>query len=174
EALLEQGIAPEDARLQSRLSGGRLGWALSARDDTRRLGGRAGDLEALGKALDSGLPERFHLAEELATLYYKDRDALEKTLKTWLGWWRDLLLVKGSYEKGITNVDQEKELHRWGERLSVQEVMTFIWAIASTLEGLGRNVNPRMAIEALMLEAPGYGTGTRISGNILRRSTANA
>lgn len=172
EALLsEQGARPEEARLQSRLSGGRLGWALSTRGDSRPMGLRARGLEALGKTLEEGLPQRFRLAEEMANLYYRDRETLDRTLQVWLEWWRDLLLVKGGCSQAITNVDQEGPLWSWSERLSTGEILAFIKAVVATLESLERNVHPRLALEALLLEAPG---GIEVPGRISRRSKANA
>ncbi len=153
--LLHQGASPEEARLLSSLSGGRLGWALSARSDPRLMNARAGVLDTMRRGLEEGLPERFHLAEEMAGLYYKDREKLETTLGIWLGWWRDLLLVRGGYDRGIRNIDQEDGLRRWSGQLSMEEILAFVRAIMDTMEYLERNVNPRMALEALMLQAPG-------------------
>lgn len=174
EVLLEQGASPEEARLLAPLSRGRLGWALSARGDPRLMRFRASGLETLGKALNGGFPERFQLAEEMAGLYYRDREALDRTLQIWLGWWRDLLLVKGGYYQGVANADQEEGLGHWGARLSMEEILAFTKAIMGTMEALERNVNPRLALEALLLEAPGYSKTSPAGGDILRRSTANA
>lgn len=153
-ALLEQGATEEEARLLSRLSRGRLGWALAAREDARQMESRASGLDALKKTLDGGLPERFKVAEGMAGLYYKDRDALDRSLQMWLGWWRDLLLVRGGHKEGIDNVDQEEGLGNWSGQLAMQDIVAFIRAILDTMDGLERNVNPRLALEALMLRIP--------------------
>lgn len=155
--LLEQGTAPEEALLLSRLSGGRLGWALAARGDTRLMSARSNVLVSLRGSLGGGMPERFHLAEEMAGLFYKDRSALERALQIWLGWARDLLLVRGGFNQGISNVDEDQALSRWSERLSDKEILAFVKAVISTLECLERNVSPRLALDALMLQAPHRG-----------------
>lgn len=153
--LLELGASSEQARLLAHLSGGRLGWAISARGDARLLNARAGILDAMKRGLEEGLPERFRLAEEMASLYYKDRGALETALETWLRWWRDVLLVGAGYSRGISNTDHEEGLGHWSGQLSLVEILTFIKDITDTMEHLERNVNPRMALEALVLQAPG-------------------
>ncbi len=159
QALLEQGATEEEARLLSRLSRGRLGWALAARGDVRQMEGRASGLDALKKTLDGGLPERFKLAEGMAGLYHKDRDALDRLLQIWLGWWRDLLLVRGGHREAIDNVDQEEGLRHWSGQLAIQDIVAFIRAILDTMDGLERNVNPRLALEGLMLRIPAVPNG---------------
>ncbi|MDO8689116.1 MAG: DNA polymerase III subunit delta' [Dehalococcoidia bacterium] len=154
-ALIERGSGSEEAKLLARLSRGRLGWALSARGDSRIASARASALEGLSEAMSDSLSKRFHLAEEMAGMYYRDRESLEGKLQTWLGWWRDLLLIKGDFAQGITNVDQEEALSSWGGRLSLEDVLIFIKTIVNTLDSLERNVNPRLALDALMIETPG-------------------
>ncbi len=157
-ALVERGSERGEAELLSRLSRGRLGWALSAMGDSRLATARANALEGLREAMSESLSRRFHLAEEMAGMYYRDREALEGRLQTWLGWWRDLLLIKGDFAQGITNVDQEEALSNWGGLLSLEDVLVFIKTIVNTLDSLEKNVNPRLALDALMIEAPGRDT----------------
>ncbi len=157
-ALLEQGSGPEEARLLARLSRGRMGWALEARKNGQLGGVRADALEDLNRAMSGNLRDRFRLAEEMASIYYRDREALDRKLQVWLGWWRDLLLIKGNFSQGITNVDQEKALLDRATGLSLKDISSYIKSIISTLEVLDRNVNPRMALEALMIETPGQDT----------------
>lgn len=174
EALLQQGTSPDESRLLARLSRGRLGWAISARSNAQLMTKRARSMEMLNRAMAEGLPSRFNLAEDMANLYYRDRESLDRTLQIWLGWARDLLLVKEGYGQGLCNVDEEEGLQRWSGRLSIEEIMTFIKAIMIAMEHLERNVNARLAMEALVLQAPGYGTSDVPGGAVYRRTTANA
>ena len=149
------GIEPQRAKLLARLSRGCLGWALSAASDDSLLGQRTEKLERLLAIIDSDGEERFACATELAAQFSRNRDLVQETLYLWLGWWRDLLLVKAGCSDIITNVDRLAALTEMSAGYSLAQIKDFIKSIQEAKEQLRQNANPRLVLEVLMLDMPG-------------------
>ncbi|MCI0800867.1 MAG: DNA polymerase III subunit delta' [Chloroflexi bacterium] len=145
---------PEQAEHLFRLSRGCLGWAIGALDDAQVLEQRQADLEKLQETLDAGLETRFTYANEIATLFGSDRDAAKDLLALWLRWWRDLLLIKEGAEEFLHNADYSDSLRNQASGLSTAEIVQFINRLMQTLSNLDSNVNPRLAMEVMMLNLP--------------------
>ena len=145
---------PEQAEHLFRLSRGCLGWAIGALDDAQVLEQRQADLEKLQETLDAGLETRFTYANEIATLFGSDRDAAKDLLALWLRWWRDLLLIKEGAEEFLHNSDHSDSLRNQASGLSTAEIVQFINRLMQTLSNLDSNVNPRLAMEVMMLNLP--------------------
>ncbi|MCH8801716.1 MAG: DNA polymerase III subunit delta' [Chloroflexi bacterium] len=145
---------PEQAEHLFRLSRGCLGWAIGALDDPQVLEQRQADLEKMQETLDAGLETRFTYANEIATLFGSDRDAAKDLLALWLRWWRDLLLIKEGAEEFLHNADYSDSLRNQASGLSTAEIVQFINRLMQTLSNLDSNVNPRLAMEVMMLNLP--------------------
>ena len=145
---------PEQAEQLFRLSRGCLGWAINALEDTQVLEQRQADLERLQETLDAGLVTRFTYANEVASLFGSDRDAAKELLALWLRWWRDLLLIKEGVEEFLHNADHADSLRGQASGLTTPEIVQFINRLMQTLSSLDSNVNPRLAMEVLMLNLP--------------------
>ncbi|MCH9017210.1 MAG: DNA polymerase III subunit delta' [Chloroflexi bacterium] len=145
---------PEQAEHLFRLSRGCLGWAIGALDDAQVLEQRQADLERMQETLDAGLETRFTYANEIASLFGSDRDAAKDLLALWLRWWRDLLLIKEGAEEFLHNADYSDSLRNQASGLSTAEIVQFINRLMQTLSNLDSNVNPRLAMEVLMLNLP--------------------
>jgi len=152
QALEERwNLDPEQAVLLARLSGGRIGWAISALEDGATLERRRTALDTLVATLSADSIERLALAERLS----KSRPTLEETLALWLSWWRDLLLLRnGLGEDALTNVDYREMLQTLADQFTSQQIARTIHAIQRTLRRLDGNVNPRLALETLLLTLP--------------------
>ena len=151
----EHHASPQEAEMLSRLSRGCLGWAINTLGDgggTRER--REEELAKLMETCQSGLETRFKYASELATLFYRDRNAVKESLYFWLRWWRDLLLIKEGGEEYIHNTDRHPELRLQATQLTTAEVVSFMRILLETLEALGRNASARLALEVLMLGLP--------------------
>jgi DNA polymerase-3 subunit delta' len=103
-----------------------------------------------------GLPihKRMSLAEKILDDFRANREATYARLAEWAGWWRDLLLVQSGAEDGVANADMMDELRDDARRFQQPEVLAFVRAILGAIERLRANVQPRPAIELLLLEAP--------------------
>lgn len=157
ETALDQrrGLEVAKAGLLSRLSHGRLGWALTAADDDNLLEQRAQLIEKLLEVMRGDNETRFGYAAQLAVQFAKSRSAVQEVLDLWLDWWRDLLLVKLGSGNTVTNVDREAELVEMGRGYSLAQIRAFIGSLQAAGEQLSQNANPRLVLEVLMLSIPG-------------------
>lgn len=154
-ALIERWeVAPERARVLASLSSGCLGWAVGAFSDDRILAERAARLSALLQLASEGRAERFAYAAQLASQFSRNRGAVREVLSLWVGWWRDLLLIKGRCHDFITNIDQEATLYREAENYRLTGIKGFIESLQQAMEALDQNANPRLVLEVLMLNMP--------------------
>ncbi len=156
EAALRErhGVDPERARLLASLARGRMGWAVQAASNRNALDKRSELLEKLLALPGMGLVGRFAYAAELATLYGRDPEAARSTLEMWQSWWRDLLLSRLGLTKLVVNVDLRGRVGTEASGYSVEALGRMVRSIQKTISLLGQNVNPRLALEALMLSVP--------------------
>lgn len=158
QALVERWRIPLDrARILSRLCCGSIGWAISAAQDEKLVEERSQRLGEFISMAEESLEQRFSFATKLAARFSKNRDEVREALKLWLEWWRDVILVREGCFQLITNIDQEETLRQHAGRYSLAEVRSFIQAIRAASEQLEQNVNPRLALEVLMLSIPDRG-----------------
>ena len=105
----------------------------------------------MNAAINEGRAERLLRAETLA----KKSDDLPELLETWLGWWRDVLLVQNGDGARITNVDRATALREHAERFTLEQAQSTLQAVRATAHYLMQNVNARLALEVLLLNLPG-------------------
>ena len=143
-------VQPEQASLLARLSGGRLGWAIEAREKSSVLELRGQRLDKLVELLKQGRAERFAYAEKLS----RDSDALREVMGLWLSWWRDLLLLAHNSKATLTHQDRSPELHSLIKKLKPEQACQALKSIRAAIDSLDRHVNSRLAAEVLMLNLP--------------------
>ncbi len=148
------GTAPELAERIAVASGGRLGWALEALADASLLEARTEQLEELLAATYGTLEQRFDLASGLATRFTRDRGDAGRSLALWLGWWRDVMVANRGAPDLVANVDYRQQIDAAATTLAPQQVTDAIAAINEAWDRLEANVNPRLALEGLMLRLP--------------------
>ncbi len=147
-------VAPERARVLAKLSSGCLGWAVGAFCDDQVLSERMERLSALLQLASEGRAERFTYAAQLASQFSRNRGAIREVLSLWVGWWRDLLLIKGGCRDFITNIDQETTLYREAGNYHFTGIKGFIESLQQAMEALVQNANPRLVLDVLMLNMP--------------------
>jgi len=147
-------VGLDKAKLLARLCHGCLGWALSSLADNELLHQRSQKIDKLASLLTASLEQRFAYAQELAIQFNQNRRAIMEVMDTWLNWWHDLMLIKGGYKEGITNVDYEVVLEKQANEMSLEEIKNFTATLCLTEEDITRNVNARLAFESLMLNMP--------------------
>ncbi|MGQ9628485.1 MAG: DNA polymerase III subunit delta' [Anaerolineae bacterium] len=149
ERMLEgRGVDSESAALLARLSGGKPGWALNALQDETILERRRSYLEELVRLLGQNRTAR------MATAYKLSQGEPSEALTLLLGWWRDLLMLKSGCASQITNIDYKSLLQAQAESLTIGQIRDFIRRLQDALRQLEENVNPRLALEVLMLHLP--------------------
>jgi DNA polymerase-3 subunit delta' len=152
-------IEPSKARLLARLSHGCLGWAVLAASDDDLLEQRAERLDRLMEIIDADYETRFAYAGQLAAQFGQNRRAVLEVLELWLDWWRDLLLVRVGCGEIMTNVDYKAVLAKYSGAYSLARVKSIIESAQAAGEHLRKNVNPRLALETLMLNMCGKEDG---------------
>jgi DNA polymerase-3 subunit delta' len=150
----KRGIEPERARLLAGLSHGCPGWALTATDDDSLLRQRDEELDRLRDVIRSDCEGRFTYAAQLAVRFNQNRGVVHDVLDLWLDYWRDLMLVKLGHHDIITNVDRRDELTAMAGGYRLVQIKDFIEGIRSAAAQLRQNVNPRLALEVMMLDIP--------------------
>lgn len=156
EALQKRwGVAKERADLLAALSGGRVGWAVTAGQEEKILKDREEIIEELASVPRRDRLERMKIAERWA----RQPEETQERLEMWLGWWRDLLLVHNGFDAsgGIRNLDRRKTLEEEARRYSVAQIAGVIDALERTVAQVERNANLRLALEVLMLDLPSGG-----------------
>ncbi|MFC2022391.1 ATP-binding protein, partial [Chloroflexota bacterium] len=148
------GVEPQKAKLLARLSRGCLGWAVSAALDEHLLQQRAERLDELLDIINADCEERFAYAAHLVARFSQDRGLVQERLDLWLGWWRDLLLVKAGSSGNITNIDRLDTLIDTARDYSLAQIKVFIDSIQAACRQLKQNASPRLVLEVLMLSIP--------------------
>jgi DNA polymerase-3 subunit delta' len=147
-------VDADKAKLLTQLCHGRLGWALSALANDDILEQRSQKIARLASLLNANLGQRFAYAQELASQFSQNRRAGAEIIEIWLDWWRDLMLIKGGCKGAIINVDYEITMEEQAGGLSLSETKGFLANLCLLEEEISKNVNPRLALEWLMLNLP--------------------
>jgi len=155
EALRERwSVAPRQAQLLARLSRGRLGWAIAARRDEEMMRVRHEALVDIRSLPERTIQDRFAYASEVAGRFSRDRVTVMAVLDLWREWWRDVLLASSGGQDAITNLDLGDILKAEADRYEPGQVIAFLRSLAASKRRLEENVNPRLALEVLMLDLP--------------------
>jgi len=148
-ALDARDAGSEQARLLSRLAGGRPGWAFDALADPTRLETRSRQIENL-----EGLLAQPRVGRLPAAGAFGDAAGAKAALDVWLGWWRDALLVQQGCADLVANADRLEPLRRLGAAQATADVWRAMARVQETRQQLDANANVRLAIEALLLDLP--------------------
>jgi DNA polymerase-3 subunit delta' len=149
-ALRDRGVPPAETQLLARLSGGRIGWALRARDDESVLRQRQQDLDQLLELLRADRVKRLDLAWKAS----RDPVAARRLIELWAGWWRDVLLLQGQGREHVVNIDRMAELQSVAAQGDLSQAWAALRALQATAAQLEANVNARLALEGLFLSLP--------------------
>jgi DNA polymerase-3 subunit delta' len=148
------GLTAEAANEIARAARGRPGWALRAAADPVLLKAREEALAELRRLTAGRLSDRFALAAEWAILFRKRRRRVEERLLLCSEWWRDLMLVRYNKPDLVTNPALLPELTAEANAYSPAQIVGAIRHVDEAIRHLRENVNPRLALEALMLRLP--------------------
>ena len=146
-ALMERWRVQEPtATLVARLAAGRIGWAIRAMEDPALLASRREQIEELLHIVGQGPAARLRAAEKLA-----GRQDLADTLRLWQSWWRDLMLLGSGCAELVVNLDYEQTLRQQAQRYDLRQAKAAVRSVEAALQQLEQNVNPRLALEVLLL-----------------------
>ena len=146
----EWDVAPKEAELIAALAAGRMGWAVQAAEDEELLTQRKAQLDLLTKLPSTGRVQRFDLVQRISG----DSEKVQALLELWLLWWRDMVLAANTCLDLTVNVDMRPLLQAQAAKVGTAESERMVRAILHTMEAIEQNVNPRVALEVLMLDVP--------------------
>ncbi len=146
-------LTPEIAHTVGRLARGRIGWALATvRGDG--LAARAHATAEIREVAAGSRARRFAFAADLAKQWGQDRAAVREQLETWGEWWRDLLVVAAGQPALVAHLDQTAALRDEAGKYDARGIAGFLETLRETQGYLEENVNPRLALESMMLSLP--------------------
>jgi DNA polymerase-3 subunit delta' len=84
------------------------------------------------------------------------QEAVRETLRAWMTWWRDLLLVQLGEAERVVYLDatERASLAEVANKLSHATARDAAARVQQTLADLEANVNPRLALDLLLLRLP--------------------
>ncbi len=135
------------------LAGGRAGMALRMAGDLALVEQRQAQLDDLQELLGSSMRARFSYAERITRTRDKTLQ-LPDLYRTWLSYWRDVLLAAAGAEAPLTNLAQEAEIRRLAQRVGLETARARTADLERGLARLSANVNPRLLTEVLLLDWP--------------------
>jgi DNA polymerase-3 subunit delta' len=140
-----QGLDRNMAIALAILAKGSLARALSA-DTEKWTAWRRHLLERLSSFSGESIHPLFVFAEALA----RDKSRLEDALDMMMIWFRDILMCKLHPEK-ILNKDFTTDIERASNESSVNTILEKMTAVFAAQRAIQRNVNPRLALDVMML-----------------------
>jgi len=144
----EHGLNDTSAHVIAHLSGGRLGHALSLKDEGL-FDKRSGIMDALAKR--SFFDSDFDTAS---------KEGLQEMLDLALTWYRDMLITKtkrhaNPAELQLINIDRQKEISEESKYYTIENLENAIQNIISTKAFLNQNANPKLVMSVLGLKIQG-------------------
>ncbi|NWJ48844.1 MAG: DNA polymerase III subunit delta' [Chloroflexi bacterium] len=155
-SLLSEGASKNEAHMLAALSAGRPGWALEEYRDTtkQRINDRDEALMHLEELLPADRVKRLSFADTLTARWQSGgnkRTSVLVMLNIWLGWWRDLALVRQNLPAHISNVDKLDTLKEQAGRFSPIQIKDMLLGITHAQAELEANVMPRLALGDLFI-----------------------
>jgi len=152
-ALREMGQDETRAGRVARLAQGSLGWAVRAAKDARLVTRQEEALDQMARVPELRLDERLALAESL-TAGKRERTEVRRVLEALALLARDLLLTHEGLEPRLVRIDQRDMLARQVRSFSLAQIRDHLQRLKGAMERLDSNVDPRLLLEALLVEMP--------------------
>jgi DNA polymerase-3 subunit delta' len=143
-------VEAQQANLLAHLSGGRLGWAISAVNDSSIMPARARYLDDLQSLLKADRVARFAYAEDLT----KKSDLARSAIDLWRTWWRDVILVTSGSSAELINIDRADQIQALAQQVDLNQAKSAADACGRALWQMDRNVTARLVVEVLLLDFP--------------------
>jgi DNA polymerase-3 subunit delta' len=144
------GMLENEARLLAHLSGGRPGYALRLHEQPEVLEQRQKWLDDIHSLLGTSRVGRFAYARVAA----EDKENLRGGLQVWASLWRDVLLQLSGSSVPLTNLDRVELLQQLARCQDLAHAHQTLDQLERTIELIDRNINPRLALEVILLDLP--------------------
>jgi DNA polymerase-3 subunit delta' len=156
DALVALGSEPGRAAKLAALAGGRQGVAVAAARDESVVEREQAHTRQLVAALTGTRLERLLVARGLSDRWTSQPETVRETLRAWMTWWRDLLLVQLGLSNRVAHLEPAEAagLAAVAAQLSHASARRTAASLQQTLADLDANVNPRLALDLLLLKLP--------------------
>jgi len=157
EALIGMGTDAERAEQLAALAGGRQGWAVSAARDAGLFEQQQTYARQLVEAVGGSRLERLVRARALSERWSSQPEMVRETLRVWMSWWRDVLLVQLGLTNRVVHLEptEQAALRAAADQVDPEAARAATAAIQQTLTDLDTNVNARLVLDLLLLRLPG-------------------
>tara|TARA_B100000809_G_scaffold193039_1_gene191969 strand:- start:24 stop:494 length:471 start_codon:yes stop_codon:yes gene_type:complete len=108
--------------------------------------------EQFAKMLDTSIPERLGMVPILEQNTERSREAIVQLLRLWMGWYRDMLVVKYGVDEGILYSQFNHRIEDLSRQASPSAVSDSIQAISVAIRNISMNANIRLSLERLVIE----------------------
>ena len=102
--------------------------------------------------LDTSIPERLGMVPILEQNTERSREAIVQLLRLWMGWYRDMLVVKYGVDEGILYSQFNHRIEDLSRQASPSAVSDSIQAISVAIRNISLNANIRLSLERLVIE----------------------
>ena len=155
-ALSTMGIEAERALQLAALAGGRQGWAVTAAREPALFEQQQTYGQQLVEALSGSRIDRLVRARALSERWSSHPETVRETLRAWMSWWRDVMLVQLGLLSRSVHLDagEQAVLRQAAARVTREAARAAAAAIQQTLADLDTNVNARLALDLLLLRLP--------------------
>lgn len=156
EALVQRGADPERAARAAALAGGRQGWALATVADPELFDQQRLYARQIVDAVRGSSLERLSRARQLSERWSTHQETVRATLRIWVSWWRDVLLVQHGLAERAAHLDEDEQaaLRSMATQISRADALAALGALGQALADLEANVNPRLVLDLLLLRLP--------------------
>jgi DNA polymerase-3 subunit delta' len=145
-----QGLDPNRAKALARLSGGRIGLAFNQAQDSLAQETRQTSFAQWRALFHQSIAERFAVAQELSA----DREIASSTLQIWTAFTHDLSLIAISPDEEVSYLDFLPVYRELAAQITPTHARAFLQALRRAEEGMDKNANARLSLEAALLEVP--------------------
>jgi len=152
--LVSLGAKRNLAKDLSNLSGGRPARAIDFFQSEDLLGEYRDGVLQLIKISQGSILEKFKAVDSFIPFTAGSIESvghLNGVLEVWLSVLRDSILYKNSLPGIMNNIFVQKQIKEFSDRYSILEIKDLIDKIKSTKQYLYKNINPRLAMENLVL-----------------------
>jgi len=147
--LLSLKIDRKKAKYLAGISLGRPGMAVNLAGNRESYEDFQESVRQFVALADSDLAGRFKTISELSSA--NEIDGLKQVLLVWRRVLRDLLLIKNSAQNLISNLFIAGDLNKLADHYSRDKIIELIGEIGQTRKYLDANVNPKLALENLII-----------------------
>ena len=151
-------ISKNKADQISNLVDGRPGLAIKMSDDQEAITKLNDKLAAIGNIIKGNINQKLQHAKQLSSITNSNRDEGRRELLIWSNWWRDVMYVKEGLNELVKNKDGIEVISDFAAKLTNVEILDSINTIRDTQELIDKNVNPRLALETMMINLPNFQT----------------